>query len=605
MYYSIKNGTANHPDIPQKLHNSVVSGRDTVCRSIADSIYQYINQQKSSCLLALDGYLGVDWNNIIENLEQVLADRQLEVQIVNISSSYKKPSEIEQIIHPSLECDPDFGFVFEGEIEQFFDLEKLTQIEAEIQHFRQARSETQNHVFICAGCGSAIQPIREYFDQIIYYDLTREELFNRSEKVPVACLGSEEGRFAVHKNLKRFCYIDSIILDHHKQDVLKIMDWYVDANSTTDLKIVDRTSYEEILSSIAKGPIIMKQLYCPVVWGGCWQKHLKKLPSAMPNSGQGSIVPKENSIEIILNQTHLDIPFQNLMWLEAEAILGRSAYKIAQGEFPLSYFYDDEIGGGHMAIQVHPDDNYIKQNYNEPMRQDESYYILHTDSGAKTFIGLKENADLNELRIQATKSERTGESFDYEKYVDSIPTQPGDFILIPAGTIHASGKNQVVIEIDWVNTAYTPGYTFHIYDYVRPDLNGTMRAMHINHAFNVIKSDRRTKWVSDNLKQKPSVLRKGLGWAEYMIGAREDMFFEVHRLEFKKGIIDCTDPERTFHVLTLVEGDQVIIKSIDNSKLHCCLDFPDTLIIPACMGTYIIVNQGVNPCKVVKAQLKL
>jgi len=603
-YYSAPQRNYNHPAVTQVTIDSIVAGKGRIFESIASTIEQNLNHTKNPFLLALDGYLGNDWEIIIEALRVLLNGKQIKVKALNVFSCYKKPAEIDKIILPYLECDPYFGRVFDGQIEQFIDAEKLEAIQNTLDNYRQKCNRTPSKVVICYGVGSAIQPLREYFDQIIYFDLTREELFNRSAEYPIACLGSKRDQFPVHKNLKRFCYIDSMVLDKHKKNVLKEIDWYIDSNNMDELKIMPRATYEEILSATAREPIVVKQLYYPVVWGGDWQKKIKKLPNSIPNSGQGSIVPNENSVEVLLDKFIIEIPFQNLMWLEPKSILGDNAYQITNGRFPLSYFYDDEIVGGNMAIQVHPDDRYIKHNFNEPMRQDESYYILQTGLGAKTYLGLKENADLNEFQKEAILSEKEKKPFNYEKYVDSLNTVPGDFLLIPAGTVHASGKNQVVVEIDWVNTVYTPGYTFHIYDYIRPDLDRTNRAMHIGHAFNVIKEDRRTDWVRKNLKQKPQLLRKGHAWAEYIIGRREDILFEVHRLEFQKRINDRTDPERTFQALTLVEGESILIQSVDNPEVQCRLEFPDTLIIPACFGKYTIFNLAKKSCKVVKAMVR-
>lgn len=601
IYYSVNGATANRVTVSKTTIDSIVVGRREVCAMIVDSIYKDLNRKKTPCFLALDGYLGTDWNNIIRELSKILEERHIKYRTINLDSYLKDFTEIEEIVHPYLKCDSHFGYVFNGQLEQFFDPLKLEDVNKKLHAIRKTCSEPQNTVVICYGNGATIPQLKAIFDFTAYFDLHREELFNRSEREPVSCLGSRE---PVHENLKRFCYIDSVILDKHKQRVLKEMSWYIDGNNIDALKIIPRNSYEEIMTEISRSPIIVKQLYYPVVWGGNWQKEIKKLPESMLNSGQGSIVPNENSIEIVLDKVRLDTPFQNLMWQEPIAILGEYAYEIAQGRFPLSYFYDDEIAGGPMAIQVHPDENYMKKNFNESMRQDESYYILYTERGAKTYLGLKENTDLCKLRREVSDSEKKSIPIDYEKYVDSIETKPGDFLLIPAGTVHASGKNQMVIEIDWVNTAYTPGYTFHIYDYLRPDLDKSLRSMHIKHAFNVIKASRSGNWVRKNLKQAPRLIRKGRGWADYLIGTREDMLFEVHRLEFQTKINEKTDREKTFHALTLVEGESVIIKSLENPDRQCRLSFPDTLIIPACLGKYTIINCGEKPCKVVKAMVK-
>lgn len=594
IYYSVK-GAVNRPKISRAVADSVVVGHHQVCRSIVDLIRQHLAQEKASYLLALDGYIGIEWDSTISKIKTLL--EEVETEVIDVSSCLKNPSEIDEIIHSFLSHDLDFGYVFEGDLEQFFDPAKLERLKEELTT---CRSESKGKVVVCYGSGAAIPPLRGLFNHIYYFDLTREELFNRSEERSIFFLGAGGHGKPVHQSLRRYYYVDSQALDRHKRDILAHTDGYVDGNDAGELKLVPRDAYEEMLSAIAQAPIMVKMLYCPTVWGGNWQKELKKLSHSIENSGQGFLVANENSVRIAVDGVSLEIPFQNLMWKESLKILGERAFEVSQGNFPLNYWYDDEIGGGHMAIQVHPDGAHIREHFNEPMQQDESYYILHTESDAKTYLGLTEEADLGELRRLAAQSEEKGVPFEYDKYVNSIPTEPGDFLLIPAGTIHASGRNQVVVEIDWVITAYTPGYTFHIYDYLRPDLDGSMRPIHIEHSFNALK-DRRTEWVLKNLKQEPRLIREGDGWAEYVLGRRDEMLFEVRRLEFEKSIYDETEEQGTFHALTLVEGESVLVQPQGNPGNQYKLDFPDTLIIPACMGRYNITNLGSKPCKVVKA----
>ena len=600
IYYSIEEAI-NRPKIPEEWGNSIVVGLDNVCQFISNLISQYVEYKKRVCLLALDGYLGVDWERIVPKINESLRGKNLEAELVDIRSCLKTGSEIDRMISPYLECDPHFGYVFKGSLEGFFDSSKLDDLKKKLEIFRK-KSSQKSAGMICYGCGAAIPVLRKSLDYIFYFDLTREELFNRSEKKPIFLLGTGEGEKPVHQFLRRFYYVDSQVLDRQKKYVLKHMDWYVDSNLTDELKLVPQDDYERILSTVAQSPFQVKPLYYPVSWGGTWLKKLKKLPESMVNSGQGFLVANENSIKIALNGTSVEIPFQNLLWKEPIKILGNSTFKKFRGNFPLAYWYDDGTEGGHMAIQVHPNGAYIRRKFNEPARQDESYYLLHTGSGAKTYLGLREEADIEELYQASCRSEKEGIPFDVDQYINSLPTKPGDYLLIPAGTVHASGKNQVVIEIDWVITAYSPGYTFHLYDYLRPDLDGTLRPIHLKHAFNVLRRERKAKWVLKNLKQKPKLIRGGNGWAEFVIGRRKDMCYEVHRFEFEKSMGDETMGK--FHALTLVEGDSVLVQSTDDPDKVSKLDFPDTLIVPACIGKYDITNLGSKPCKIVKALVK-
>jgi len=181
--------------------------------------------------------------------------------------------------------------------------------------------------------------------------------------------------------------------------------------------------------------------------------------------------------------------------------------------------------------------------------------------------------------------------------VNSIPSKVGDLFLIPAGTVHASGRNEVVLEI---GNSY--GYTFHIYDYLRPDLHGRLRPIHSSHAFRVIEFRRTAHWVNQHLKQRPRLVRSGKDWAEYLLGKLEEIFYVVYRLEFATKIDD--DTKGKFHVVTLVEGDSVLVQSKEHPERKYGLNFSETVIVPACLGKYSILNLGRDLCKVIKVLLK-
>jgi mannose-6-phosphate isomerase class I len=237
------------------------------------------------------------------------------------------------------------------------------------------------------------------------------------------------------------------------------------------------------------------------------------------------------------------------------------------------------------------------------MRHDESYYIVKAWPGARTYHGLTDEADLKKLYVLCAEAEKKKVPFDYNKYINSWSSNPGDLFLLPAGTIHASGENQLVLEMDMDGSKNGTEYTFHLYDYLRADLDGRFRPIHLYHAFNVIKPYLRTRWVSKYLKQQPRLLRNGNRWAEYLLGKRRDMSYEIRRIELNSTVEDNTQDR--FHVLTLVEGDRAMIQSRDNPQRRYEIGFTETVIIPACMGSYIITNIGRNKqCKLTKMLLK-
>ena len=109
---------------------------------------------------------------------------------------------------------------------------------------------------------------------------------------------------------------------------------------------------------------------------------------------------------------------------------------------------------------------------------------------------------------------------------------------------------------------------------------------------------RTTAWVKKHLIQKPKCVRRGKGWAEYVIGRFDKLVFEVRRFEFEKTIEDET--KGLPHVLSMVEGDKVIIQSKETPGREFNLKFSETVLLPAVLGKYVLLNQSHKPCRVLK-----
>ncbi|MCD6385407.1 hypothetical protein J7M23_06475, partial [Candidatus Sumerlaeota bacterium] len=192
-------------------------------------------------------------------------------------------------------------------------------------------------------------------------------------------------------------------------------------------------------------------------------------------------------------------------------------------------------------------------------------------------------------------------SFDHNRFANKWQSKVGDLFLIPAGTLHASGANQLVLEIDSDPSRTGAEYTFHIYDYLRPDLNGNLRAIHLEHSFNVLRTYRRRSWIDGRLKQRPRLVEKGKDWAVYLLGERFDMFYKVYRLEFNRRIVQDTGGEK-LNILTLVAGKRVQLTASTDRSYE--MNYTETLCIPAYVGKYEIINKGKGKCWLTKVMIK-
>jgi mannose-6-phosphate isomerase len=123
-----------------------------------------------------------------------------------------------------------------------------------------------------------------------------------------------------------------------------------------------------------------------------------------------------------------------------------------------------------LSVQVHPDDNYAKEKYNDSGKE-ECWYILDLKNEKEKEIiyghTAKNKKELNELIDKK----------EWNKLLKKIKVEKNQFIYINAGTIHALLKNIIVFELQ-----QNSDITFRLYDYDRKDKNNKLREIHINEA---------------------------------------------------------------------------------------------------------------------------
>ena len=105
-----------------------------------------------------------------------------------------------------------------------------------------------------------------------------------------------------------------------------------------------------------------------------------------------------------------------------------------------------------LSIQVHPNEEQAERIGD--FEKSESWYILEADPGAYITAGVN-CTDKATLRNAA-------ESGDMEQYLVRIPVKAGDFAMIPAGLVHACGKDMLALEVGSFG-----GITYRLYDYGR------------------------------------------------------------------------------------------------------------------------------------------
>ncbi|TAL60883.1 MAG: phosphoheptose isomerase [Bacteroidetes bacterium] len=597
----------NRPKLSDETIRSVISGTKESAVYLSNLLINKTNEKSgNNIILALDGYVSAQWEQTVNLISQNLKLESKKVTAINFAEIFKTSEQLDVEFSGCLEVDREkdpvllFGKLFEGTYEDLLDNHKIDNLKKKLEQVKSRNNKGE--VIIVYGCGCAIKIFRPLYDYILYFDVTPKKVILRARNGFFPNLGDSVPR-PIKELLRRFYYVDFEVAAKLRWDLIRnnAIDYYIASDDPGKIQLIPREALSSIMSALVKYPMQCKPVYLEGVWGGQYIKKLRNLPVNMRNCAWVfDLIPLEVSIVVEAGSNKLEFPFFTFVQKEGIELMGKDCVKKFGGYFPLRFNYDDTWhSSGNMSIQVHSGHDYNVNNYNELGTQDESYYVVATGHGARTFVGFNEDTDTEEFIREIKKSEKEYTAVDYEKYVSHILSKPGIQIMLPAGTIHSSGRNQVVLEIGSLTIG---SYTYKMYDYLRADLDGIPRPIHSWHGERVLCKGRTASWVKENLVQQPVLVRKGEGWAEYIIGEHELLYFSLRRLEFEKAIEDNTYGK--FHVLTLVDGEKVVVQSNNHPELCYTQNYLDIIIIPANMGKYTIKNMGNQPICIHKTMLK-
>src|SRR5262249_30443044 len=164
-----------------------------------------------------------------------------------------------------------------------------------------------------------------------------------------------------------------------------------------------------------------------------------------------------------------------LIELYPEEMVGR---KDASPEFPLLIKFID--AQDWLSVQVHPADKLAAELKGEPRGKTECWYIVDAKPGAQIVYGFSKPIDANEFR----KRLESGRAEDVKDVLQFVDVASGDFIYVPAGTLHAIGPGILLYELQ-----QTSDTTYRVYDWDRPGLDGKPRELHIEKSLKSIHFD--------------------------------------------------------------------------------------------------------------------
>jgi mannose-6-phosphate isomerase class I len=530
-------------------------------------------------------YPGTDIEEVRAGLDGLAADT---VTLISAERALKSPAELAEFLAPWLGDDPVFGKMADWEVGSLFDVAKVAQLRGEI-------ANAHGSVLVY-GTGAA--HVAEHWDLLLYCDVTRWEIQQRQRAHRTGNIGANNASASSAELYKRAYFVDWRAADSGKHRLHPAIDFYIDSNLPQRPAMISGDSYRAALAKVARRPFRVVPFFDPGPWGGEWMRRHFDLPKEPPNFAWCfDCVPEENSLRFQFGDKVVETPALSLVHEHPQELLGDNIVKQFGAEFPIRFDFLDTVEGGNLSLQVHPLRSYIAEHFGMPYTQDESYYLLDAEPDAQVYLGLKPGADAAKMAKDLQAAQAGGPPFPAADYVNACPAKKHDHFSIPVGTIHCSGKNCMVLEIS--ATPYI--FTFKLWDWDRPGLNGLPRPIHLKHGLANIQWNRDRDWVKKNLINPVRVVAQGHGWREEATGLHEFEFLETRRHWFTEPV--AHDTAGTLNVLNLVEGEEIAVESPENAFEPFIVHYAETFIVPACIGRYRIspTKKADKPLATIKA----
>ncbi|RMI38591.1 class I mannose-6-phosphate isomerase [Streptomyces triticirhizae] len=533
-----------------------------------------------AAVVALDGPPTVDWSALADRLAAELRSAGRTVTLLDVRAHYAPPGVVRERTVPREADDPYFPRLAEATVRDLFD---------EVPAGATGGGDGPVLVF---GPGAA----EVAHDVLWYVDLPKRYAEAAVGAGDGAHLGLPAGEPA---DLRRLFYVDWPMLDRHRDALVDRIDGWLDVQSPDAPSWLDGEGLRATLATLARRPVRTRPYFNSTPWGGHWaQRELGFRPEARNTAlGYELIAPESGVLVGSGPGNEVELPFQLLCVRHPLEMLGAEAHERFGTSFPIRFDYLDTLDGGDLSVHCHPRDGYMRERFGWHYTQHETYYLTHGSGEGRVFLGVREDFDVERFRKEVERAAEDGVPMRPEDHVLTFPADEGQLFMIPAGTPHASGAGNVVLEIS--ATPYL--YSLRFYDWLRPDANGRPRPLPYEHGLANLEFERRGARVGAELVPGPRTLREGPGWREELLGALDEMFYEVRRLALEDGAVAEDDTAGRFHVLNVVDGEGVTVIT-EAGETHS-LARAETLTVPAAVGAYRL-RPAAGGARVVKALVR-
>ncbi|NMB76696.1 MAG: class I mannose-6-phosphate isomerase [Myxococcales bacterium] len=223
-------------------------------------------------------------------------------------------------------------------------------------------------------------------------------------------------------------------------------------------------------------PLVFTPVVQARVWGGrALERFGKILPAAVPCGESWEVADLPGMESQVATGELAARSLRDLSRERAEELLGDAP--MLYGRFPVLFKLLDVAGS--LSLQVHPDEAACRELSGEARPKDEAWYVIEAQPSARLYCGVLPGVGEAELRRALAEGR-------VEQALLPLPVRPGDFVYLPAGTLHAAAGGLLLAEIQQASDT-----TLRLFDWNPVGLDGKPRPLHVEQALRAVRFEQR------------------------------------------------------------------------------------------------------------------
>lgn len=326
-------------------------------------------------------------------------------------------------------------------------------------------------------------------------------------------------------------------------------------------------------------PLKFSPVYMERVWGGSMMSDVLKRelpPHDAPIGEAWELVDRDDVNSVVANGALAGKTLHELVEFYGRALIGNKG--AGQKKFPLLVKLID--AGERLSLQVHPDEQACRELGDGAEPKTEMWYVIAARPGARILAGI----DARATRVQVMDAL---DSPDIEQLMQNYISREGDAYFITAGTLHAIGAGNLILEIQQNSDT-----TYRVSDWGRVGSDGKPRTLHREQALKSINFTGRNSPRVAGAVDKRSFNRK-------FDVVKFCQFFKVYDLRLTGIWNDDTIAAGSFHLLSCIKNRV----RVGRAGAYTEMIPGETVLVPACFGPYAIEPLDEGESTVIKTTL--